>query len=100
MIRRLACLVVLLFLVFPAAAESPGGQGGGSGGEPEDGHGFNLTDTPQNYTQAAYQNLFTAGGLADDDSARIISHSGQSMLIEGIYNPGIFLDSNYSQTEF
>ena len=100
MIRRLACLVVLLFLVFPAVAESPGGQGGGGGGgggEPEEGHGFDFTDTPQNYTQVAYQNLFTAGGLADDDSARIISHSGQSMLIEGRYNPGIFLESNFSQ---
>jgi hypothetical protein len=93
----------MLFLVSPALAVPSVGQGGGGGqdnggddlGSSDDGR-LNLTNDV-NYTQAAFQNLFTAGGVADDDAVRIISHSEQSMLIEGTFNPGLFLGTNYSQ---
>ncbi|RZD51347.1 MAG: hypothetical protein CXT64_06795 [Methanobacteriota archaeon] len=72
------------------------GGPGGQGGQGDDGR-LNLSEDQVNYTQAAFQNLFTAGGVADDDAVRIISHSEQSMLIEGTFNPGLFLGTNYSQ---
>ena len=98
MLRRISCLVVLLFLVLPAAGEPPAEQGGGRG-VGEGGPGFDFSNEVQNYTQVAYQNLFTAGGLADDDTVRIVSHSQQGMLVEGSHNAGLFLGSNYSPVE-
>ena len=96
MLRRIACALVLLLFVLPAAADSSVGQE--DEGQQED-FGFDLTGGPQNYTQVAYQNLFTAGGLAADDTVRLVAHSQRSMLVEGVYNPGLFLGSNYSQTD-
>ena len=96
MLRRIACALVLLLFVLPAAADSSVGQE--DEGQQDD-FGFDLTGGPQNYTQVAYQNLFTAGGLAADDTVRLVAHSQRSMLVEGVYNPGLFLGSNYSQTD-